>query len=335
MIALELKFLLRLLGFARYRAPIAKLTLNARTSARDRDRICHQLRDRGWVDIACKVKRFQIAPPGRALLQLLSNNLPLTNSERQILQFSARRQTPLTPGKIQLPPAQRQPTLHALAERGLIQITEQAITEVWLTERGQHYLRYEYQPNGTATLSLTLLGHYLKFLRHSPWEAKPVAEVAGMEEQGIRSGRAMEWGSDGAGESISPPSPLGDAQPTSATRSQTQNSKLKTQNSSSPHTPEQTHRFAPTLPNPETLLQSIQTLDNELGTANYLPIFHLRQQWPDLDREDLDRLLYQLQRQDAIELSSLQESLAYTAEQRAAGIPQEIGGPLFFISVAT
>ncbi|MGB7059636.1 MAG: hypothetical protein WBD58_18175, partial [Geitlerinemataceae cyanobacterium] len=65
---------------------------------------------------------------------------------------------------------------------------------------------------------------------------------------------------------------------------------------------------------------------------NYLPIYHLRQQLqPPLSREELDRSLYQLQRDDTIELSSLQEAIHYTSEQIDAGIPQQIGGPLFFI----
>mgnify|MGYP001598335167 CR=1 FL=1 len=84
----------------------------------------------------------------------------------------------------------------------------------------------------------------------------------------------------------------------------------------------------------EDILQTIRTLDRELGTDNYLPIFHLRQKLqPPLSRDELDRLLYRLQANDQIELSSLQEANAYTPEQVDAGITQNIGGSLFFISV--
>lgn len=84
----------------------------------------------------------------------------------------------------------------------------------------------------------------------------------------------------------------------------------------------------------EEILQTIQKLDRDLGTDNYLPIFHLRQQLqPPLSREQLDRALYRLQRNDKIELSSLQEAIAYTSEQIDAGIPQDIGGSIFFITV--
>ncbi|MBW4503630.1 MAG: transcription factor RcaD [Scytonema hyalinum WJT4-NPBG1] len=83
----------------------------------------------------------------------------------------------------------------------------------------------------------------------------------------------------------------------------------------------------------EEILQTIRRLDQELGTDNYLPIFHLRQKLqPPLSREELDKALYRLQASDQIELSTLQEASAYTPEQIDAGIIQNIGGPLFFIS---
>lgn len=84
----------------------------------------------------------------------------------------------------------------------------------------------------------------------------------------------------------------------------------------------------------EEILQIIQELDREQGTENYLPIFYLRDRVKSkLSREQLDQALYRLQRHDKIELSSLQEAIAYTPKQIDAGIPQEIGGSLFFISV--
>lgn len=84
----------------------------------------------------------------------------------------------------------------------------------------------------------------------------------------------------------------------------------------------------------EKILQTIRHLDGELGTENYLPIFHLRQKLqPPLSREQLDQALYRLLRNNQIELSSLQEAIAYTPDQIDAGIPQDVGGALFFITV--
>ncbi|WP_424095376.1 hypothetical protein [Moorena producens] len=93
----------------------------------------------------------------------------------------------------------------------------------------------------------------------------------------------------------------------------------------------------PALVNPhnnEEILQIIKDLDQELGTENYLPLFHLRQKLqPPLSREELDKALYSLQAEDKIDLSALQEANMYTEEQIEAGIPQNTGGRLFFIMV--
>lgn len=87
-------------------------------------------------------------------------------------------------------------------------------------------------------------------------------------------------------------------------------------------------------PSDDEILQIIRHLDRELGTENYLPIFHLRQKLqPPLSREELDQALYRLQRNDQVELSSLVDPTPYTPEQIDTGITQDIGGPLFFIVV--
>ncbi len=87
-------------------------------------------------------------------------------------------------------------------------------------------------------------------------------------------------------------------------------------------------------PTDEEILQTIIQLDSQLGTNNYLPIFHLRNQLqPPLSRKELDDALYRLQRQDKLELSSIVEAVNYTKEQMDAGIPQDVGGALFFLMV--
>ncbi len=87
-------------------------------------------------------------------------------------------------------------------------------------------------------------------------------------------------------------------------------------------------------PTDEEILQTIIGLDRELGTNKYLPIFHLRNKLqPPLSRKELDDALYRLQRQDKLELSSLVEAVHYTKEQVEAGIPQDVGGSLFFLMV--
>ncbi len=85
---------------------------------------------------------------------------------------------------------------------------------------------------------------------------------------------------------------------------------------------------------PESVLETIRILDQQLDTDNFLPIFHLREKLqPPLDRNGLDKILFELQSQDLIEFSTLQDVIEYSEEQAAAGISQPIGGALFYISV--
>lgn len=85
---------------------------------------------------------------------------------------------------------------------------------------------------------------------------------------------------------------------------------------------------------PDKVLDVIRQLDQQLDTDNFLPIFHLREKLqPPLSREALDRSLYDLQSQDLIELSTLQDTSNYSETEVAAGIPQNIGGALFYIRV--
>lgn len=89
-----------------------------------------------------------------------------------------------------------------------------------------------------------------------------------------------------------------------------------------------------TKPDAQAVLQQINQLDQMMGTDNYLPIYHLREKLqPPLTREELDSRLYELQRSDRIELSSLHDQGNYSDHQVSAGIPQNHGRSLFFISV--
>ncbi|MDR9403913.1 MAG: hypothetical protein RI580_10780 [Halothece sp. Uz-M2-17] len=84
----------------------------------------------------------------------------------------------------------------------------------------------------------------------------------------------------------------------------------------------------------EEVLEVIIQLDEEYNMNNFLPIFYLRKQLqPPLTREELDQVLYRLQANNQIQLSSITETEGYTSEQLKAGISQRIGGSLFFIQV--
>ncbi|MCA1993626.1 MAG: hypothetical protein LDL41_16520 [Coleofasciculus sp. S288] len=272
---IELKFLLKLLGSPDYRAPLSKITPNSKTSATERERICRKLHDRDLVECSYEVTKLKIASPGKALLKSDSTGVPVTDKELKVLRASEKEK--ISPGKTGVPAAERGAIIERLADRGLIEL-ETKVKEVWLSERGQEYLRDEYTSKGSQPiLSLEMLNNYLRFLRKS-------LRVQMDEHQEPQ-------------QTLSATAPM--SKPTDA-----------------------------------QILQTIRDLDQELGTGNYLPIFHLRQKLePLLSREGLDEALYRLEGNDQIELSALVEASRYSQEQINAGIKQRSGSPLFFIKV--
>ncbi len=176
---IELKLLLKLLSFPDYRAAIAKTKPTSKMTVAECEEVCQKLCDRGLLACSYAVSRFQIAPPGEFLLQQDTEELPLTDAERQALQASTKGT--ITPEKTGIPSEERQTTIQNLAERGLIEVNprDKKIQEIWLTERGKEYLQYEYNPSGTQfVLSLDLLNNYVQFLRESFRSVSPPPPVA-------------------------------------------------------------------------------------------------------------------------------------------------------------
>lgn len=88
------------------------------------------------------------------------------------------------------------------------------------------------------------------------------------------------------------------------------------------------------LPSTEEVLETIIQLDQELNTDNYLPIFYLRNKYQSiLNRKQLDTILYSLQKQNKLSMSRLVDGSQYNTQQYDAGIPQKIGGPIFYLIV--
>ena len=291
--AIELKFLLKLLGCEGYRGKITGLSPNSSTKAAERDRICEALGSKGLVEYDSEISKFTIAPPGKTLLGLDTTSLPVTPDELTILKACNGSMTPGKLGK-KVPASDRQRMIGDLAERGMLKITATVIKEVWLSPQGKQFLTDEYEPKGNSLVATaTMLGHYVNFLRqnsgaapshqrlptHQPEPQRPLSQPGGMPNSVM---------------------PIG--------------SRAK--------------------PNAQAVLQQIKQLDQLLGTDNYLPIYHLREKLqPLLTREELDDQLYELQRNDQIELSSLHDQGDYSDSQVSAGIPQNHGRSLFFIAV--
>jgi len=283
----ELKFLLKLLGCRDYRSLLSAKTFG---SIKNKNKICQDLHDRALIDYSREIGSIKILPPGRALLKMDVTHLPIAPNELNVLKALGKVSGKVAPSKISvksLKSAERDRILETLRDRGLIEVElkiKRQKAEVWLTPRGQEFLRDDYNPKGLVTITLDLLGNYLHFLRKS------------------LSAETL---------SVTPPQP---------------EQILTPQPQQSP--PKSTHELSD-----DHILQTIRDLDHELNTDNYLPIFHLREKFKDLSREQFDQAIYRLQRQDKIELSSLQEGKSYTSEQIDSAIHPEFGRPLFFIMV--
>lgn len=276
----ELKFLLKLLGCSNYRSTVSASIFD---SFKGKDKICQNLADRELVDFSREIAAVKILPPGKALLELDTSELPITDKERKVLESISKATNKIAPSKItpkSLKAAEKEEILKILSERGLIESElkiKRTKAEVWLTQRGIEYLSDDYVPKGAATINLDLLGNYIRFLR--------------------------------------------------------KNSRTKLEQTSI-HLSEELSPAIVANISDEEILQIIRKLDKELGTDNYLPIFHVRQKLqPPLTRDELNNALYRLQASDQIELSTLLDPTDYKPEEIEAGIAQNVGGSLFFISI--
>lgn len=165
--AIELKFLLRLLGCENYCGKITALNPSSKTPTAERDRICQSLESKGLVEYSSEIAKFSIAPPGRTLLSLDTTSLPVTPDELKVLKVCKGTMTPGQLGQ-KIPVSDRQTLISNLAERRMLKIVKTTLKEVWLTPQGKQFLLDEYEPIGNSLVATaTMLGHYVKFLRHN------------------------------------------------------------------------------------------------------------------------------------------------------------------------
>ena len=297
--SIELNFLLALINFDGYRSKITEVEPSSSTSASDRDKACESLISKGFVECSREISKFVIDKPGQAILDSDIDSLPVKPipQELKVLKACVKE---ITPGKLRKIPAnERQSLLRNLANRELIKISEEPIKEVWLSAQGKQRLQNEYTPSiqylpaENWSIHAMKLGSYLKFLREN------------FSQPSVR--QKLPTSQPSAQQPLSQPG----NQPNSAMPIGSK-SKLDAQ----------------------AVLQQIKQLDQLMGTDNYLPIYHLREKLqPPMTREEVDSRLYELQRNDRVELSSLHDKGDYSDRQISAGISQNHGRSLFFISV--
>ena len=343
----ELKFLLKLAALPDYKGKISELKPTSRTKIADTEKICRRLYDRALVDCQEQVTEFELSSVGKALLKLNLSELPLTTAELTILQ--ACSQGTIAPQKTKVTPAEiRDRIIKSLIARGLITAVTTKIRQVWLTDKGKKYLLTEYTPQGNyPVLSLDLLHNYLCLFRQN-------TEILELEKdtsvQISSELAAYSFSSAFARKENTFVPTIKDISamkyPLKTTMSQNSAnfvSHLVENGNNSLYSAKVIYNYKTDilanngekqLISDEQVLQTICDLDRQLNTNNYLPIFYLREKLqPFLSREELDLALYRLQRQNKLELSSIVESSKYTSEQLQAGIPQNVGGCLFFLIV--
>ena len=291
----EVKFILKLLGFENYRASITDPKLKPNAKTLARDR------DNICRDLCVRTWLERSEEVTKFKISQPGESLLKVDPSNlpitpiELEILKASAKGTITPGKIKKVPAnERQETIQDLIDRGLLKAVEIKIKEVWLSERGKVYLRDEFNLSGHS----------------SSYSGQMLDNYIRFLRKSLRQSLGNETGI-----------------------SQT-NSRFNTSIAQSPQTNTQTTTQTTHQVGDEEILETIRDLDRQLGTDNYLPIFHLRQKLAMLSRDELDKALYRLQRGDRIEMSSLTDTSPYTSAQIEAGIPQNMGGPLFFLTIS-
>jgi predicted transcriptional regulator len=167
----ELKFVLKLLGCNDYRSLISAPVFDS--FKQDKSKICHALSDRGYLDFDREIISASITSAGKNVLKMDITKLPITPAEHKILQVMLQAGGKVVPSQMKgmknIKAIDRDRSIGDLAAQGLVK-TESGIrkqkAEVWLTQKGQNFLRHEFTAKSThPTISLDLLTNYLLFLR--------------------------------------------------------------------------------------------------------------------------------------------------------------------------
>jgi len=156
--------LLRLLGQAEYRAPLAALKPSQKVAKSQLMAIAQSLQAKGLVDYHSQIERFALTQRGRSLFRVEMAARPVTPDEWRIVQ--ACRKGPIEVEQItdKVPQASRQGLISHLEQSGLVKVMRRGATDVQLTSVGQDFL-WGYRPSGCqAVLSLDLLTNYLNFI---------------------------------------------------------------------------------------------------------------------------------------------------------------------------
>ncbi len=119
---------------------LTALPIEKKSSLRQRERACQQLKARGWLAYDHDIAQFGLTLTGKTLLKLSLSVWPVTPDELLVLRSCLGGR--IHPQQIhrRVPAYDRQRLLERLAEQGLIVVYKRAIANLCLTDLGQHYL---------------------------------------------------------------------------------------------------------------------------------------------------------------------------------------------------
>lgn len=321
-------------------ASLSDLTTK-KLKATARDKILQVLLEKDLVtaQMELNIITVEIAPPGTALLESGAENLPISNKELKVLEKVAEKGK-TTPSKISLKinkqnlkVAERDEILKGFLNKGLVVAeVEKNIVSVKVAPSGSDLLNSEANKLPISEKEFKVLEKINKKGKTKPSEIEfqikkkrlSAAErdkiLQDFLDKGLVTGE-MKIKRQGAKVWLTP-------------QGKDCLEKINQYFFSLQEVSQERVEVEPSKPTDKEILQAVKDLDHKMSLDNYLPIFYLRDKFqPPLSREELDQALYRLENDDLIELGALQETRVYNSTEMSAGIPQDIGGPLFFISV--
>lgn len=291
----EFKILLKLLGNQDYKGKIGEIKPNDKTKVNVVRNLSQQLFNRGYIHIEEKILQIKINDDGKKILKNKSLSNKLSDSELIILNSCIK--TTIQVSKIKLTPAfKRDKLILNLVKEKLVDIKEKQIISIALTDNGKLFLAQEFllESLGNIILQKKLFNNYLIFIRKHY-----------QQKINISSNNKVS---------------LDQSSQLKITSNKTEKINENINNNNKPSITE--------------VLETIIQLDKEFNSDNYLPIFYIRNKYQSiLNREELDTILYSLQKQNKLSMSRLVDASQYNSEQYDAGIPQKIGGPIFYLIV--
>ncbi|PSN11045.1 hypothetical protein C7293_25800 [filamentous cyanobacterium CCT1] len=138
--SLELALLQQLQAAGGTCTALTALPVEQKSSLRQRERACQNLRDRGWLDYDHDIVQFGLTLTGKTLLKLSLSVWPVTPDELLILRSCQGGR--IHPDQIhrRVPVYDRQRLLERLTEQGLIVVYRRAIANLHLTALGKQSL---------------------------------------------------------------------------------------------------------------------------------------------------------------------------------------------------